>query len=90
MARQYVALIRKEENSEYWIDIPDIPGCVSSGATINVAKENFRQAIDFHLEGLNKQERESLPIPRPRVEVLASEQDTFADDYIVEIDTHTH
>lgn len=27
----YTALIRKESGTDYWIDAPDIPGCVSSG-----------------------------------------------------------
>ena len=33
MARKYVALIRKEDTTEYWVDIPDLPGCISAGKT---------------------------------------------------------
>lgn len=90
MPRHYVALIRKEEGTKYWIDIPDIPGCVSCGETIDQAKANFREAIVFHLEGLDAKERQSLAPPRSRETVLDSEEDAFVDDYVVEINTHTH
>lgn len=33
MALQYIALIRKDRNTDYWVDIPDLPGCISSGET---------------------------------------------------------
>ena len=33
----YVAVIRKEPNTAYWVDAPDIPGCASSGDTIAAA-----------------------------------------------------
>ncbi|MEB3355348.1 MAG: DUF2283 domain-containing protein [Synechococcales bacterium] len=31
---------------------PDWPGCVSTGATRDAVKENMREALIFHLEGL--------------------------------------
>ena len=41
---------------------PDLPGCVSTGATREEVESNMREAIEFHLEGLRL---ESLPIPEP-------------------------
>ncbi len=90
MARQYVALVRKEEGTDYWVDVPDIPGCVSSGETIEEAKTNFREAIIFHLEGMVAAGRERLPEPRSRAAVLAAEEDPFVEDFIVEVPTTTH
>lgn len=90
MARQYVALVRKEEGTDYWVDIPDIPGCVSSGETIEEAKANFKEAIVFHLEGMDVVERERIPEPRSRAAVLADEEDPFVEDFIVEVGTTTH
>ncbi len=41
---------------------PDLPGCVSTGATREEVETNMREAIEFHLEGLRL---EGLPIPEP-------------------------
>ncbi len=90
MARQYLALVRKEEGTDYWVDIPDIPGCVSSGKTIEEAKARFREAITFHLEGMEAEDRERLPAPRSRAAVLAAEEDPFVEDFIVELGTTSH
>ncbi len=35
---------------------PDLPGCVSTGATYEETIENMRDAISFHLEGLRAKE----------------------------------
>jgi predicted RNase H-like HicB family nuclease len=42
---------------------PDLPGCVATAATREEVKEELRDAIEFHLEGL-RLEREPIPPPR--------------------------
>ena len=42
---------------------PELPGCVSTGATREKAEANMREAIAFHLEGLRD---EGLPVPEPQ------------------------
>lgn len=41
---------------------PDLPGCVSTGATREDVKSNMQEAIELHLEGLRE---EGYPIPDP-------------------------
>ena len=41
---------------------PDLPGCVSTGATRQEVEANMKEAIEFHLDGL-KQERYQIPEP---------------------------
>lgn len=84
MTRKYVALIRKEDTTDYWVDIPDLPGCISRGVTEEEAKVNFEEALKLHLEGL-KEQGGSLSAPRSRDDVLAAEEDEYLTDYIVEI-----
>ncbi|MDQ3568422.1 MAG: type II toxin-antitoxin system HicB family antitoxin [Actinomycetota bacterium] len=53
---------------------PDLPGCVSTGATHEEVERNMHEAIEFHLEGLR---REGYEVPEPStssayVEVKAS------------------
>ena len=83
MTRKYVALIRKEDETDYWVDIPDLPGCVSSGVTEEKARVNFQEALALHLQSM-KEEGLGLPVPRSRDEVLAAEEDPYVSDYIVE------
>ena len=43
---------------------PDVPGCVSTGKTRAEAQRNFREALEFHLEGLREDGIELKP-PKP-------------------------
>ena len=40
----------------------DLPGCVSTGETVEETKRNIQEAIEFHLEGMRE---DSTPIPEP-------------------------
>jgi predicted RNase H-like HicB family nuclease len=42
---------------------PDLPGCVSTGDTVEEVEENIREAIRFHLQGTRE---DGLPIPEPK------------------------
>jgi len=48
--------------SNYSADVPDLPGCVATGATIEEIQQQIKEAIAFHLDGLAE---EGLPIPQP-------------------------
>lgn len=58
---QYLIVIERTETgcSAY---SPDLPGCVSTGATREEVEQNMREAVEFHLEGLKL---EGLEIPQP-------------------------
>lgn len=58
---RYAIVIEKAKNN-YSAYVPDLPGCVATGMTINETEKQIREAIQFHIEGL-KQDR--LPIPEP-------------------------
>jgi predicted RNase H-like HicB family nuclease len=56
-------------DGNYAAYVPDLPGCVATGATIQETEREIQQAILFHLEGLRA---DGLPIPEPssRVEYV--------------------
>ncbi len=58
---RYAVVIEKGERN-YSAYVPDLPGCVSVGDTLEEAKAEIREAIEFHLEGMRE---EGLPIPKP-------------------------
>ncbi len=64
-------VIEKGETS-YSAYVPELPGCVSTGATLEEVKQMIAEAIEFHIEGMLQ---DGLPIPKPtsiahEVEVL--------------------
>ena len=48
----YIALIHKDAASDYGVSFPDLPGCISAGATLDEAHAMAAEALAFHLDGL--------------------------------------
>ncbi|CAD5969086.1 hypothetical protein PCC9214_03690 [Planktothrix tepida] len=59
--KRYAIVIEKAEGN-YCAYVPDLPGCIATGYTLEETETQIREAIIFHLEGL---EIEGLPIPEP-------------------------
>ena len=56
---RYAIVIEKAEGN-YSAYVPDLPGCVATGATVKEVEVEIREAIAFHLEGLRE---DGLPVP---------------------------
>ena len=56
---RYAIVIEKAEGN-YSAYVPDLPGCVATGATIVEVEVEIREAMEFHLEGMRE---DGLPIP---------------------------
>ncbi len=65
---RYAIVIEKAEGN-YSAYVPDLPGCVATGATIEEAESQIREAIEFHLEGL-REDGVSAPQPTSRVDYV--------------------
>lgn len=50
---EYIAVIHKDTNNTYWAEFPDVPGCFSSGNTIDEVKRNAWQALFLYFSGPN-------------------------------------
>ncbi len=48
----FPVVIHKDKTSDYGVTVPDLPGCISAGATVDKALAMAREAIELHLEGL--------------------------------------
>lgn len=62
MTQSIVALIHGEPGS-YCISFPDVPGCISAGASLEETLANGAEALTFHLEGM-AEDRDKPPVPR--------------------------
>lgn len=58
---KYLIVIEKTATG-YSAYSPDLPGCVSTGDTLEETERNMREAVEFHIEGLRL---EGLEIPYP-------------------------
>lgn len=63
---RYAVVIEKAE-ANYSAYVPDLPGCVATGATVAEVEAEIREAMIFHAEGLRE---DGLPIPAPESHVL--------------------
>lgn len=63
--KQYAVVI-EVAGENYSAYVPDLPGCVAVGDTVEEAEREIAEAIEFHIEGLVE---DGLPIPEPRTVV---------------------
>jgi predicted RNase H-like HicB family nuclease len=56
---RYAVVIEKAAQN-YSAYVPDLPGCVATGPTVQATEVAIREAVEFHLEGLRA---DNLPIP---------------------------
>jgi len=65
---RYAIVIEKAEGN-YSAYVPDLPGCISTGVTVEETEQAIREAIEFHLEGLRR-DGEPVPAPSSRVDYV--------------------
>lgn len=65
---RYAVVIEKAEGN-YSAYVPDLPGCVATGASIEEVGAEIREAIAFHIEGL-REDGSLIPIPSSQVEYI--------------------
>lgn len=58
---RYAVVIEKAEGN-YSAYVPDLPGCVATGPTVEEVERDIRDAIRFHIDGLKA---DGLPVPSP-------------------------
>ena len=56
------AVVIEKAGSNYSAYVPDLPGCLATGATVAEVAAELPKAIRFHIEGLRK---DGLPVPEP-------------------------
>lgn len=61
MSRKY-AVIFEQTETNWAAYVPDLPGCVTTGRTLEETERNMREAISGHLQTLREF---GEPIPEP-------------------------
>jgi predicted RNase H-like HicB family nuclease len=56
------AMIIEQGDRNYSAYLPDLPGCIATGKTIEELKTRMSEAIELHLRGMRE---DGLPVPEP-------------------------
>jgi predicted RNase H-like HicB family nuclease len=56
------AIVIERANDNYSAYMPDLPGCIATGPTVDDVEREIRQAIRFHIDGLRA---DGQPVPEP-------------------------
>ena len=59
----YSAILRKTRDSDWGVEFPDVPGCISAGKTKEEALAAAQEALQGHLDLLDEL---GEPVPQPR------------------------
>jgi predicted RNase H-like HicB family nuclease len=56
------AIVIENAGGNFSAYVPDLPGCVTTGATVDETEKNIREAIEFHIDGMRQ---DGTPVPPP-------------------------
>lgn len=82
----YIALLRKKLGSDYGVDFPDFPGCVTAGRTLEEARRMAAEALSLHIEGMSE-DREPIPEPAELDVLMVDPENIDAVAFLVDVAT---
>jgi predicted RNase H-like HicB family nuclease len=63
------AVVIENANDNFSAYVPDLPGCVATGSTVEETERAIREAIRFHIDGL-REDGVAVPKPTSRVDYV--------------------
>ena len=55
-------MIMETGNRNYSAYLPDLPGCIATGKTVEEVRQRMQETTELHLAGMRE---DGLPIPKP-------------------------
>ena len=65
---RYAVVIEKAARN-YAAYVPDLPGCIATGTTVEETERRIREAIELHIEGL-RADGQAVPEPSSKVDYV--------------------
>ncbi len=65
------AIVIENSGTNYSAYVPDLPGCIATGNTLDEVKSEIAKAIRFHIDGMIEDGLE-VPAPTSNVEYVAA------------------
>jgi predicted RNase H-like HicB family nuclease len=63
------AIVIEQAGANFSAYVPDLPGCVATGGSIEEVEAHIREAIAFHLDGL-REDGALVPLPSSQVDYV--------------------
>jgi len=80
----YIGLIRKDSDSDFGVDFPDFPGCISAGTTLDEARRMAQEALELHVGGMIE-DGEALPVGSSLETIMADPENADAVAFVVTV-----
>jgi predicted RNase H-like HicB family nuclease len=80
----YVALLRKDEGSDYGVEFPDFPGCVTAGRSLDEARTMAAEALELHIEGI-QEDGGAIPEPSSLDAIMTDPENASAVVFLVDV-----
>ncbi len=80
---RYLVRINKDPKSDWGASVPDLPGCVATGKTIDGALRRIQIAIELHLRGMRA---DGLKPPRPHQRVVVPRRTSRKVDFYATVE----
>ncbi len=65
---RYAVVIEKAKRN-YSAYIPDVPGCIATGKTVQQTLSSLREALEFHFDGM-REDGDKIPDPETLVDYI--------------------
>lgn len=63
------AIVIEQAGANFSAYVPDLPGCVATGGSIEEVEAHIREATAFHLDGL-REDGALVPLPSSQVDYV--------------------
>jgi predicted RNase H-like HicB family nuclease len=80
---QYLVRISKDPDSDWGASVPDLPGCVATGKTLDTTLRRIQAGIELHLQGMRQ---DGITAPRPRHRVVTPKRTSRQVDFYATIE----
>jgi predicted RNase H-like HicB family nuclease len=80
---QYLVRVNQDPESDWGASVPDLPGCVATGKTVDATLRRIEKAIELHLRGLRE---DGLKPPRPRHRTVTPRRTSRQVDFFATIE----
>ncbi|MBE9115251.1 type II toxin-antitoxin system HicB family antitoxin [Lusitaniella coriacea LEGE 07157] len=73
LSLKYPMSLYPEEDGGYTVIIPDLPGCLAQGDTLEEALENINEARELWIETVYRGNKKTIPSPSKRNSKVSSD-----------------
>ena len=80
----YIALLHKDDDSDYGVSFPDFPGCITAGKTQDEARRMAAEALAFHIHGM-RNGGEPIPEPSTLDAIMADPENRDGFGFLVDV-----